>query len=73
MTGVIAADGTEFIFDSGLKPNGQFWKFNWTKGPIRDHEGEELAYFDGYDVFYVLDNNRRPKVRPKRPGAASKS
>ena len=87
MTGVIAADGTEFIFDSGLKPNGQFWKFNWTKGPICDHEGDELAYFDGYDVFYVLEDlmtlpnkphyvrpiaGRPPIRRAAKPGAATK-
>jgi hypothetical protein len=88
MTGVIDASGKEFIFDAGFKNIGQFWEFEWTKGPIRDNEGDELAYFDGYDVFYVLEDlmtfpNKPAYVRPipgrppirrvKKPVAAQKN
>jgi hypothetical protein len=69
MTGVIDANGKEFIFDAGFGDDGQFWEFEWTKGPLRDSNGNLVNKLENYQVFYVLDElmnypNKPAYVRP---------
>jgi hypothetical protein len=69
MTGVIDANGKEFIFDAGFGDDGQFWEFEWTKGPLRDKNGNIVNKLENYQVFYVLEElmnypNKPVYVRP---------
>lgn len=69
MTGVIDATGKEFIFDAGFGEDGQFWEFEWTKGPLRNSEGNLVNKLENYQVFYVLEDlmnfpNKPHYVRP---------
>jgi len=88
MTGAIAMNGKEFIFDSGLIGVGEFWEFDWTNGPIRDPNGDPIPEFESYDVFFILEDlmtlpnkpvyvrqipGRPPMRRAKRPVAAPKN